>query len=241
MLGEDIDVGLDCRAGLACGMDERDPYAGATGRFYSFYIGRPRVARAVGRALWGSDFRPMYHHLESLHAVADDDVVLDVACGAGLALRWLDPARAGRYIGVDCSPAMLARARREARRRGLRDVVLHQADAAAMPLAAATADIGLVFNALHCVPQPQAVLAEMVRCLKPGAPVVGSMLVRDAVTRADRLLDADASGLTGPGGTDASLRGWLEDQLVDVQLHTTDALACFRARVPTVAAASATV
>lgn len=235
MLGEDVDVGLDCRAGLACGMDERDPYAGATGRFYSFYIGRPRLARIVGKALWGSDFRPLYRELAGLRTLGDGSVVLDVACGAGLALRWLDPARAVRYIGVDSSPAMLVRAASEAQRRGYRDVVLHRADAADMPLAAATADIGLVFNALHCVPQPQAVLAEMVRCLKPGAPVVGSMLVRDAVTRADRLLDADASGLTGPGGTDVSLRGWLEDQLVDVQLHTTDALACFRARVPAVA------
>lgn len=222
-------------------MDERDPYASATGRFYSFYIGRPRIARIVGKALWGSDFRPLYRELTGLRTLGEGGVVLDVACGAGLALRWLDPARAVHYIGVDCSQAMLERTAREARRRGHRDVALHRADAADMPLAAAIADIGLVFNALHCVARPQAVLAEMVRCLKPGAPVVGSMLVRDAVTRTDRLLDADTAGLTGPGGTAASLRGWLEDQLVDVQLHTTDALACFRARAPTVAAPSTTV
>lgn len=221
-------------------MHSTDPYAGAAGRFYSFYIARRRLGRLVGRALWASDFRPLYRQLDGLRELSPGVVLLDVACGAGLALRWLDPAAGVRYIGVDASPAMLRRARRQARRRGHDHVELHLADAALMPLPDAAADVGLLCNALHCVADPEAVLGEMVRCLKPGAAVIGSMLVRGNETRADRLMDADTLGLTDSGGSDADLRGWLGAHLLDVQVQTTDALACFTAKTPDVTAETGT-
>lgn len=213
-------------------MATTDAYASAAGRFYSFYIARPWLGRVVGRTLWGSDFRGLYRQLDELSTLGSGTVLLDLACGAGLALRWLDPSGGVRYVGVDRSPAMLARARRTARRRGHGDVELRVADAAATGLPDAVADTTLLCNALHCVDDPSAVIAEAVRCSQPGAPVLGSMLVRGAVPRADKVMDADGAGLTGVGGTIADLRRWLDEQLVDVDTRVDGALALFRARTP---------
>ncbi len=156
--------------------------------------------------------------------------MLDVACGAGFALRWLDPSRGLHYIGVDDSPAMLARARKKAA--GFDDVDLRLAKAESMPLPDGVAEVCLLYNALHCFRDPETALDEVDRCLKPGAQLLGSMLVRGAVRRADRLFDADANrgGTTlGPGGTIDDLRRWLHGRFTAVEVTTDGALAVFRA------------
>jgi len=169
--------------------------------------------------------------LERLRDLPSGTTVLDVACGADLALGWVEPSRRIRYIGVDSSSAMLDRASRKARRRGFDTVELHLADVESMPVPDAVADVCLLYNALHCFPEPEAALDEVVRCLEPGPQVLGSMLVRGAVRRADRLLEADAArgGTTiGPGGTIEDLRGWLDRRFRDVDVAGAGALAVFR-------------
>lgn len=181
-----------------------DPYAGLVGRWYSFYIRHPWLACRVGSAMWGSDFAPMYQRLARLAELPAGVTVLDAACGAGLALHWLDPSAVARYTGVDASPSMLARARGVAARRGLRKVTFELADIADIPFGDGTADVCLLFNALHCVPDPPGAVAEVTRCLTPGGRLIGSMLIRGGSPRADRLLAREAgrsNGTAGPGGT----------------------------------------
>ncbi|MGH7687607.1 MAG: class I SAM-dependent methyltransferase [Candidatus Dormibacteria bacterium] len=208
-----------------------DPYAGALGRAYSWYIRRPGVGRRVGRAVWGSDFGPMYESLQQLARLPGESAVLDVPCGAGLSLHFLEPSRTGTYLGVDASPAMLARARRVAQRRGFAHVELHEADITAIPMADASADVCLLYNGLHCVDDPQAALAEVVRCLRPSGRLVGSMLVRGGSRRADRTLAREAArphGMTRAGGTLTDLRGWLESAgLTGIEALASGAVAVF--------------
>ena len=73
-----------------------------------------------------------------------------------------------RYVGVDASPSMLARARRVAGSRGFRNAAFELADITDIPSANGTADVCLLFNALHCVPDPPGAIAEVTRCLAPG-------------------------------------------------------------------------
>lgn len=75
----------------ARGAAPTDPYAGLVGRWYSFYIRRPRLGRCVGSALWGSDFAPLYARLARLADLPAGVTVLDAACGAGLALHCWTP------------------------------------------------------------------------------------------------------------------------------------------------------
>ena len=215
-------------------MAQTDDYAGLGGRFYSAYIERPLLGRAVIRLLWGGDARPMYQSLEALRHLEPGLTIVDAACGAGLALHWLEPSRVGRYFGTDASPTMLERARERASRRGFDAVELKLADVATTPLEDAQADLYLLYNALHVVSDPQAAAAEAVRCLKPGGRLEGSMLLRGEVRRVDRFFEREQrkpTGLLGPGGTRADLHAWLAG-LSDIELEVGGSLATFRAWRP---------
>lgn len=133
-----------------------DGYGGLAARFYSAYIVRPLLGRAVIRLVWGGDARLMYAALEGLRDLPADVTVLDGACGAGLALHWLSSSWQGRYLGIDVSPTMLARSREVARRRALHGAELALADIGAIPLDDATADVCLLYNALNAVPGARA-------------------------------------------------------------------------------------
>jgi SAM-dependent methyltransferase len=74
---------------------------------YGRLLGHPFVYEHIRpRLVGGVDFSPMYRMLE----VQVDDVVLDVGCGTGDALRHL--TRFGRYVGVDVDPTAIAFARK---------------------------------------------------------------------------------------------------------------------------------
>lgn len=213
-------------------MAATDDYGGLAARLYSAYIERPLLGRAVIRLVWGGDARPMYASLARLGDLSAGLTVLDAACGAGLALKWLEPSRPGRYLGIDSSPAMLAHARKRAHQRGFRNVRLELADVAAIPLEDATADVYLLYNALHVVPEPQGAIAEALRCLKPRGRLTGSMLLRGERRRVDRFFEREQrkpSGLLGPGGTLSDLRRWL-DACSGVEVELGGSLATFRAQ-----------
>jgi SAM-dependent methyltransferase len=93
-----------------------DPYASRLGRLYAFSIEHPSMAWLVGKLGWGTSFRALYRSLADLGNLPSDVTVLDACCGAGLALRTLDPS-IQRYVGIDRSAAMLDRARGAAERR----------------------------------------------------------------------------------------------------------------------------
>jgi SAM-dependent methyltransferase len=100
--------------------------------------------------------------------------VLEVGCGAGQGARWAT-AGGARAVGVDLSAGMLSRSRALDAARGTATPVL-QADAAALPLASSSADVAFsAYGALPFVADATAVLAEVARVVRPGAPVVFSV------------------------------------------------------------------
>ncbi|HLV59550.1 MAG TPA: class I SAM-dependent methyltransferase [Natronosporangium sp.] len=97
------------------------------------------------------------------------ETVLDVGCGAG---RWLAALRrrghTGRLLGVDISPGMAAAA---AERTGAAALV---ADAVALPLPDATADVALAAHMLYHTPEVPAAVAELRRVVRPGGVVLAT-------------------------------------------------------------------
>jgi arsenite methyltransferase len=100
------------------------------------------------------------------------DRILDVGCGPGFAIAELvdQVGVAGSIVGVDRSPHMLTAAAR--RCAGHPNVMLHEADAAALPLDDATFDRALCVQVLEFVPDVTAALAELHRVVRPGGRVV---------------------------------------------------------------------
>ena len=90
--------------------------AGPFGRFYDFYIERPRLMRLIGRIVWGIDASLLYASMKPIGEVPDGSTILDVPCGGGVAFRALRPEQDVRYMAADLSEKMLAHAKRRAAR-----------------------------------------------------------------------------------------------------------------------------
>jgi ubiquinone/menaquinone biosynthesis C-methylase UbiE len=105
------------------------------------------------------------------HAPAD---VLVAGIGTGLDIPHLPPQH--RYVGLDLTRAMLAKAQR---RIGGRHVRLVQGDVHRLPFADGHFDAVVLHLILAVVPEPQRCLAEAARVLKPG----GHVLVFDKFLR----------------------------------------------------------
>jgi ubiquinone/menaquinone biosynthesis C-methylase UbiE len=161
--------------------------AGLFGAFYDFYIERPWLMQAIGRAVWGIDSSVLYESMEPIARAGAGATIVDVPCGGGVAFRALSPAQDVRYLTADLSPKMLRRAERRARARSLSQVELLVADMTELPFADGAVDLFLSYSGLHMVPNPREAVAEMARCLKPGGQLIGTTFLSDASRRARAL------------------------------------------------------
>jgi SAM-dependent methyltransferase len=103
--------------------------------------------------------------------------LLDVGCGPGYAA--LDLARlvgpAGHVHGVDLSERFIGALRREVEARGVRNVTAEVADVAAGGVPAESFDGAYARWVLCFVPDPEAVVRQVARALRPG----GAFVVQD--------------------------------------------------------------
>lgn len=192
-------------------MTRDDFYDSPWGAAYSAYMERPRLSTRISRLVWGGDTRPYYASMAAAAEVPDGGTIVDCPCGAGPVLRAVPADRDVRYVGVDLSPAMLRRARERAIARGLTSTEFIAADATAIPLPSASADLLLSYWGLHCFADPRAATIELARVLKPGGRMVGSSFVRGKDSLRQRLLIRPHVGDFGPLGTQAEIESWLTE------------------------------
>ena len=106
--------------------------------------------------------------------------LLDIGTGTGRVLELL-AHHISQGVGVDASKAMLALARSRLARADLSHCSVRLADMYRLPLAETSFDIAVLQMVLHYAEDPQGVLAEAARVLRPG----GRLLVVD-LARHDR-------------------------------------------------------
>ena len=97
--------------------------------------------------------------------------VLEVGVGTGISLPRYDNALS--VTGIDLSPAMLNKARRRVAKGKLTNIAaIEEMDAGAMTFADASFDVVIAMYVLTVVPDPAAVMAELVRVCRPGGDVI---------------------------------------------------------------------
>jgi SAM-dependent methyltransferase len=98
--------------------------------------------------------------------------VLDVACGTGVVA--VTAARLGaRVTGLDLTPALLEKARENARVAQV-EVALHEGDVEAMPFEDSVFEVVVSQFGHMFAPRPQLAVKEMLRVLKPGGTIAFS-------------------------------------------------------------------
>jgi arsenite methyltransferase len=125
------------------------------------------------------------------------EVVVDLGCGGGLdvflAAKKVGPK--GKAIGIDMTPEMLERARKNARKGGYKNVEFHQAKIEELPLPDASVDCVISNCVINLSADKPAVFREIARVLKPG----GRLAVSDIALkkRLPRALAADVGAYVG--------------------------------------------
>jgi SAM-dependent methyltransferase len=130
----------------------------------------------------------------ALQPLARESIVLDVACGAAHGSEAVAP-HVRQVVGVDLTPALLAAGAKRLAERGVRNVLLQEANAARLPFADASFDLVFCRAAVHHFAEPAAQVGEMARVCRPGGRVVlADMIAPRAGVRAQfdalhRLID----------------------------------------------------
>jgi arsenite methyltransferase len=183
--------GLDLDALRTAIQEEYEAVAREPQRGFHFHTGRPLARLLDYKDEWLDGLPEL--SIESfagtgnpfsLGQLKPGQRVVDVGCGAGIdsliAAGMVGPT--GQVIGVDMTPAMLAKARRATAEAGLNNVEFREGYGEALPVPDGWADVIISNGVLNLMPDKAAGLQEMARALKPnGRLQIGDILVEKAV------------------------------------------------------------
>lgn len=149
--------------------------------------------------------------------------LLEVGVGTGISLPLYKSDH--RVVGIDLSPDMLERAEKRVARRGLTNVeALHEMDAAELSFADVSFDMAVAMFVMTVVPEPQRVLAEIVRVVRPGGYVL--LVNHFSVDKGPRAaIERSLSRYSGA-------LGWHPEFRIDEVLHRNDLKLLRRRNLP---------
>ncbi len=163
---------------------------------------------------------------QAIASIKEGETVLDLGSGAGFDcfLASKQAGTTGRVIGVDMTPAMIEKARRNARTGTYTNVEFRLGEIEHVPVADATVDVIISNCVINLSPDKPAVFREAFRVLKPG----GRLAIADIVARmafpTDLHLDISAfCGCVTGAPLASELVRYLEDAgFVDVRITARD-------------------
>ena len=117
----------------------------------------------------------------SLGAIGEGETVVDFGCGAGadLCISGLMAGNKGELFGIEMTPAMAQKARRNLVLAGVRNFTVIEADMAATTLPDGCADVAISNGSINLSPSKECVFKEIYRVLRPGGRFYLADIVRE--------------------------------------------------------------
>ena len=127
------------------------------------------------------------------------EVIVDIGCGAGadLCIAASLIGKSGQAIGIDLTPAMVAKARDNAQRAGLDNVIVYEADISDLPLPDACADVVISNGAINLAADKIQVFQEINRILRSGGRLQFADMVHLPAQAAESSCDSWADCVAG--------------------------------------------
>lgn len=157
-----------------------DLIAGGYDAFYAAWGRRPTLRRIWREHVTGPDYPEEFAHISFLPLVqlrslaeglqlSADDLLVDLACGAGGPGLWVANESGAHLVGIDLSPIAVERAAERAKAMGMSaKAAFRQGTFEATSLDEASVDAVMTVDALQYVPNKTLALAEIARIVRPG-------------------------------------------------------------------------
>ena len=146
-----------------------------------------------------------------LGEIGSGQTVLDVGCGAGAdaCVAALHVGNTGKVIGVDCTTAMIDKARKNARHAELDNIEFLEADIANLPIEDNSVDVVISNGAINLSENKDRVFLELYRVLKSG----GRLQIADMI----RVSEVCCSSVSDAGSWADCVQGTLTaDKLLEI-------------------------
>lgn len=193
--------------------------------------------KAVCKLVWNMDKRKNTRYLElALSGIPKDfsGRMLEVPVGTGVLTMPVYEALPDADITcLDYSPDMMERAKRQAEKRGLKNVRFIQGDVGKLPFPDGSFDLVLSLNGFHAFPDKGAAYREVFRVLKPDGIFCGCFYVKDENKRTDWFIEkiyTPKGYFTPPYETARSLEKRLKAMYRKAEVKTVESMAVFRCR-----------
>ena len=193
--------------------------------------------KAVCKLVWNMDRRKNGHYLElALSGIPQNfrGRMLEVPVGTGvLSMPVYEMMPDADITCIDYSPDMMERAKRQAGKRGLKNVRFMQGDVGELPFEAGSFDLVMSLNGFHAFPDKEAAYREIFRILKPGGIFCGCFYVKGENKRTDWFIEkiyTPRGYFTPPYETAHSLEKRLKAMYRKAEVRTVEGMAAFRCR-----------